>query len=101
MAVKTTSGRSKGRVPGVALPRTKTVEDYARAFEQTMDKELPVSLGFSARLNMLWDLAGAAPPRPRDASSVCWELIATGASQMCANGCKKMCCHRVSTCTTW
>ena len=63
MAVKTTSGRSKGRVPGAALPRTKTVEDYARAFEQTMDKELPISLGFSARLNMLWDLAGAAPPQ--------------------------------------
>ena len=26
-----------------------------------MDAELPVSLGFSARLNMLWDLSGAAP----------------------------------------
>jgi hypothetical protein len=28
-----------------------------------MDAELPVNLGFSARLNMLWDLAGAAPPQ--------------------------------------
>jgi hypothetical protein len=27
------------------------------------DAELPASLGFSARLNMLWDLAGAAPPQ--------------------------------------
>ena len=26
-----------------------------------MEEELPVSLGFSARLNMLWDLSGAAP----------------------------------------
>ncbi|MDX1732757.1 MAG: hypothetical protein R3228_00240 [Halioglobus sp.] len=43
--------------------RGKTVEQYAQEFEQLMDAELPVSLGFSARLNMLWDLAGAAPPQ--------------------------------------
>ena len=39
----------------------KTVEDYAREFEQSRDEELPVCLGFSARLNMLWDLANVAP----------------------------------------
>ena len=46
-----------------AAPRVKTVEEYAYDYEQMRDDELPVSLGFSARLNMLWDLAGAAPPQ--------------------------------------
>ncbi len=41
----------------------KTVDDYAQEFDQLRETELPVSLGFSARLNMLWDLAGAAPPQ--------------------------------------
>lgn len=62
MSAKTTSGRSaKGLRSGAAPQGTKTVEDYAQVFERTMVRELPVSLGFSARLNMLWDLAGAAP----------------------------------------
>ena len=43
------------------LQQSKTVDDYAQQYEQLMDAELPVSLGFSARLNMLWDLSGAAP----------------------------------------
>ncbi len=63
MAGKTTGNRARGRKPGAALRGTKTLEEYALAFEQAMDGELPVSLGFSARLNMLWDLAGAAPPQ--------------------------------------
>ena len=46
-----------------ALDKTKTVQDYAQEYLQVSDDELPVSLGFSARLNMLWDLAGAAPPQ--------------------------------------
>ena len=46
-----------------ALDRSKTVEDYAEEFQQLKEIELPVSLGFSARFNMLWDLAGAAPPQ--------------------------------------
>lgn len=63
IVAKSTSDRAQGRASGAALRSTKTVEDYARAFEQEMERELPVSLGFSARLNMLWDLAGAAPPQ--------------------------------------
>jgi len=63
MAGKTTSSGAKGRKAGGAPRGAKTVEDYAREFEQVMDADLPVSLGFSARLNMLWDLAGAAPPQ--------------------------------------
>lgn len=43
------------------LQRGKSVQEYAAQFEQLTDGQLPVSLGFSARLNMLWDLAGAAP----------------------------------------
>lgn len=36
-------------------------EAYADQYAGLADADLPVSLGFSARLNMLWDLAGAAP----------------------------------------
>jgi len=43
--------------------RGKSVEEYAAEFEQLREDKLPLSLGFSARLNMLWDLAGAAPPQ--------------------------------------
>ena len=64
MSGKSTSGPAKkGRTSGAAVQSAKTVEDYAREYEEVMDKELPVSLGFSARLNMLWDLASAAPPQ--------------------------------------
>ena len=45
------------------LDKSKTVEQYAEQYQQLKDDELPVSLGFSARLNMLWDLSGAAPPQ--------------------------------------
>lgn len=47
----------------VEIHRPKTVVEYVLEFEGLMETELPVSLGFSARLNMLWDLAGAAPPQ--------------------------------------
>lgn len=43
--------------------RGKSVDEYAGEFEQLREDKLPLSLGFSARLNMLWDLAGAAPPQ--------------------------------------
>lgn len=48
---------------GDTLARGKSVEEYADEFLRLADDELPVSLGFSARLGMLWDLAGAAPPQ--------------------------------------
>jgi hypothetical protein len=41
--------------------RGRTVEDYAEEYRRLADSQLPVCLGFSARLNMLWDLAAAAP----------------------------------------
>lgn len=47
---------------GGPLGRGKSVDDYAEEFARLQEAELPLSLGFSARLNMLWDLAGAAPP---------------------------------------
>jgi len=50
-----------GNVARESLPQEKSVEDYAEQYQQLMEEELPVSLGFSARLNMLWDLSGAAP----------------------------------------
>ena len=36
-------------------------EEYAAQYASIADDELSVCLGFSARLNMLWDLAGVAP----------------------------------------
>lgn len=46
-----------------SMDKTKTMEERAADYQRLADAELPVSLGFSARLNMLWDLAGAAPPQ--------------------------------------
>ena len=46
-----------------SLDKTKNMEERAADYQRLMDEALPVSLGFSARLNMLWDLAGAAPPQ--------------------------------------
>jgi hypothetical protein len=43
--------------------QVKTVDEFSQEFDQLMAAEPPISLGFSARLNMLWDLAGAAPPQ--------------------------------------
>lgn len=45
------------------LRRGKTPDEYAAQFAEIADDQLPLNLGFSARLNMLWDLAGAAPPQ--------------------------------------
>tara|TARA_R110001599_G_scaffold353188_1_gene590613 strand:- start:49254 stop:49847 length:594 start_codon:yes stop_codon:yes gene_type:complete len=44
-----------------ALGHKKLVQEYAEEFQQIADSQLPLCLGFSARLNMLWDLAGVAP----------------------------------------
>lgn len=55
--------RRESRGRGLPLQKSRTVEDYALEYQRLKDAELPVSLGFSARLNMLWDLAGAAPPQ--------------------------------------
>lgn len=48
---------------GKGAPRAKKVADYAAQYESLREAELPISIGFSARLNMLWDLADAAPPQ--------------------------------------
>lgn len=39
----------------------KSLDDCAREYAEMSQDKLPSSLGFSARLNMLWDLAGVAP----------------------------------------
>ncbi|NND68037.1 MAG: hypothetical protein HKN19_10655 [Halioglobus sp.] len=39
------------------------VDELASRYAELAEEELPPSLGFSARLNMLWDLSGAAPPQ--------------------------------------
>ncbi|MEH6585426.1 MAG: hypothetical protein V7720_02655 [Halioglobus sp.] len=39
----------------------KSLEDCAGQYSEIAQDKLPPSLGFSARLNMLWDLAGVAP----------------------------------------
>ena len=43
--------------------KRKSVQEYAGEYNVMAESELPTSLGFSARLNMLWDLSGAAPPQ--------------------------------------
>ena len=63
MPDKNASSQPRANAPGFTLHKAKTVEEYAEDYQRSMAVELPVSLGFSARLNMLWDLAGAAPPQ--------------------------------------
>lgn len=43
------------------MAEKKTLEDYAAQYASLARDTLPATLGFSARLNMLWDLAGVAP----------------------------------------
>ena len=45
-----------------AEQRRKSIDEYAGEYRQLAAAEAPTALGFSARLNMLWDLSGAAPP---------------------------------------
>ncbi len=47
--------------PGSEGSSRKSVQDYAAEYAREKDDELPLSLGFSARLNMLWDLADVVP----------------------------------------
>lgn len=39
----------------------RTIKNYAHEYARLSAQEPPPVLGFSARLNMLWDLSGAAP----------------------------------------
>jgi hypothetical protein len=52
--------QSNGTV--MAAAERKAVQDYAQQYSALSADEVPTALGFSARLNMLWDLSGAAPP---------------------------------------
>ncbi len=47
----------------LGIEKTKNVQDYQSDYRRMAVDELPPALGFSARLNMLWDLSGAAPPQ--------------------------------------
>lgn len=53
--------KQAGQSMGEAAQR-KPVQEYAQQFQALCEEPAPVALGFSARLNMLWDLSGAAPP---------------------------------------
>ena len=44
-----------------ALEQRKSVQEYAEEYSGIAEPQLPLCLGFSARLNMLWDLAAVAP----------------------------------------
>lgn len=61
MAAKAPENKIGAGSEPVALARKKTVQEYAEEFQRLADTQAPFCLGFSARLNMLWDLAGAAP----------------------------------------
>jgi hypothetical protein len=61
MATKTDKQAAGKGTESATLGRRKSVQEYAVEYQRTADSQLPLCLGFSARLNMLWDLAGAAP----------------------------------------
>ena len=47
----------------LGIEKAKHLQDYQADYHRLAVDELPPALGFSARLNMLWDLSGAAPPQ--------------------------------------
>ena len=47
--------------PSADTPEANTINASAIEYQLCSAPELPTSLGFSARLNMLWDLAGVVP----------------------------------------
>lgn len=59
MAVK--PGQDQTGAAGGVQGQKKSVQEYAEEYQRIADSQLPGCPGFSARLNMLWDLAGAAP----------------------------------------
>lgn len=61
MAKKPGKDQIESRVVSEGLDRKKTVAQYAQDYQSIAESQLPVCPGFSARLNMLWDLAGVAP----------------------------------------
>ncbi len=61
MAVTTDKSQVGQEESGSTLGKRKSVQEYAQQYQDIADSQLPLCLGFSARLNMLWDLAGAAP----------------------------------------
>jgi hypothetical protein len=44
-----------------SLGRKKSVQEYAEEYQHIAESQLPLCMGFSARLNMLWDLTAVAP----------------------------------------
>jgi hypothetical protein len=56
---------SEPQTQGEATDQRKSVAEYALDYRLLAQEEAPTALGFSARLNMLWDLSGAAPPQSK------------------------------------
>ncbi|GAB3283597.1 hypothetical protein [Parahaliea aestuarii] len=50
------------RKPGEAGVQRRPPAEYAEQYRALLGEPAPSALGFSARLNMLWDLSGAVPP---------------------------------------
>lgn len=61
MSENTPDNHALPEIDNSALARRKSVQEYAEEYQRLADTQLPPCLGFSARLNMLWDLSGAAP----------------------------------------
>lgn len=61
MAAKAEQDKVATPAPGSAPGQRKSVQEFAEDYQRIAEKQLPLCPGFSARLNMLWDLAAAAP----------------------------------------
>ena len=61
MATIPVENKGGEKAAGRARGKNKSVREYADEYQRLADSQLPLCMGFSARLNMLWDLAGAAP----------------------------------------
>lgn len=61
MTSRTGKGVAGPTAAVVSSEKRRSVQEYADQYQRVELAELPLCLGFSARLNMLWDLAAVAP----------------------------------------
>lgn len=61
MPEQTGDNKAGATATASSVVSARAVQDYAVEYQHLAATQLPPCLGFSARLNMLWDLAAAAP----------------------------------------
>ena len=79
----------------------KSVHDYAVEYQDLHLEELEPCLGFSARLNLLWDLAGAALPQTDGRVLSLLAINHDWKKAMFVIGCSGTWCRHRLSCVIW